>query len=126
MLLVKGGLLPAPTHKIPGDAYANVVPRPGSFKRPQCHHDLWFAKREWFAAHGLDVNNTAYLRWVEGTPHGGTPGNWQFHQDWHGDFEDDWTAFINAENPEIPYTESQILQFMTSLRASYPAKGKRP
>lgn len=56
---------------------------------------------------GLNVNDPAFGRWVEGTPPGG-------HQRWTPAFRGEWDAFIEA-NPNA--TRQQVLDFMNRLRA---------
>jgi hypothetical protein len=100
--LVDGGFLPyAKSRAGAAAALAARVPKPAHLKLPQHHHDLWFAKADWFAIHGLDVNDPTYLRRVEGTPDGGAPAGWQLHQNWHGDFERVWNTFISAESATV-------------------------
>jgi hypothetical protein len=80
-------------------------PPPG-MRNPQAHHDLPQRFRRRFASVGLDVDNPAYGRWVEGTP----PGR---HQRWSREFNDAWIEFFNQHaNP----TRRQVLREMNRLR----------
>jgi RHS repeat-associated protein len=81
---------------------------PASMTNPQAHHDLPQADR--FKPHwnreGLDIDDPAHGRWVEGTP----PGK---HQNWSKKFNDEWDEFFD-KNPKA--TREQILDKMNELR----------
>jgi hypothetical protein len=72
--------------------------------KPEAHHDLPRAFRERFEAEGLDVDDPAFGRWVEGGPVGG-------HQKWSAEFNAEWRAFLRT-NPN----RGQILEFMERVR----------
>jgi hypothetical protein len=81
---------------------------PEGMKNPQAQHDLPWTFRDWFAAEGrgLNVNDPAHGRWVEGTP----PGE---HQRWSYEFEQEWHTYIR----DYPYaTRNQVLNHMNVLR----------
>ena len=81
---------------------------PANMKRPQAHHDLPQKFRNKFEKAGLDIDDPAYGRWVEGGPVGG-------HQKWSGAFQDEWEEFFATfPNP----TRDQILDQMQKLRAN--------
>ncbi|HWE95558.1 MAG TPA: PKD domain-containing protein, partial [Tepidisphaeraceae bacterium] len=105
----------------------NLGAPPARFTNPQAHHDLPWTFKDWFAAHGIDVNQAQYGRWVEGTPPGGDPANWRFHQGWTPRFNSDWSAFIEAETAADRagrlYTQAEILDKMASMRSAYPVGG---
>ncbi|MDB5357073.1 MAG: hypothetical protein JWN24_3526 [Phycisphaerales bacterium] len=102
----------------------NLGAAPGSLKVPQAHHDLPWTFKDWFAAHGIDVNEAQYGRWVEGTPPGGDPANWRFHQGWTPQFQKDWAEFMEIERTSgIVYSRQQILNKMADMRVAYPSGG---
>jgi hypothetical protein len=83
---------------------------PSNMVNPQAHHDLPWTYREWFAGEGrgLNVNDPAYGRWVEGTP----PGP---HQMWSNDYELEWMTF-KSNNPNA--NKLQVLNFLEKLLSS--------
>ena len=76
--------------------------KPADMENPQAHHGLPWKFKDWFAAHGLDVNQAEYGFWVEREP----------HQHWSRDYNDMWGEFIEA-NPFA--TSEKIIQFMGQL-----------
>jgi RHS repeat-associated protein len=82
---------------------------PKGMKKPEAHHDLPQADR--FKSHwereGLDINDPAHGRWVEGGPVGD-------HQKWSNEFNKEWDTFFK-EHPEA--TREQILGKMNDLRS---------
>ena len=100
----------APTNR--GGLRVDLLSRgqpPAGMRNPNAHHDLPWEHREWMASEGrgLNVNDSAYGRWVEGTPPGG-------HQRWTPGFRAEWDAFIEA-NPNA--SRGQVLDFLNRLRA---------
>ncbi len=89
----------------------------------QVHHDLLWSKREWFAAHGLDVNDKIFGRWVVGRVDKHKHREFVLHQDWHRDFNAQWRAFELAEDAEDPYSASEIITRMNALRNDFPSRG---
>lgn len=87
---------------------------PAGMTNGQVHHNLPWAFKDWFASagRGLNVNDTQFGRWVEGTP----PG---MHQDWKSTYNSAWRTWID-QNPNA--TREQVLQFLDALLASgqYP------
>lgn len=83
-------------------------PKPPHLKKPQAHHDLPQAER--FQKHwnrlGIDIDDPAYGRWVEGGPNGN-------HQKWSYEFNKEWDKFFE-KYPEA--TLEQVLDFMRILR----------
>jgi hypothetical protein len=80
---------------------------PAGMQNPQAHHDLPQAFRDQFERAGLDIDNPAYGRWVEGSP----PGR---HQNWSYEFNQEWRAFFRRKpNP----SRQEILDQMNRLRA---------
>lgn len=81
---------------------------PSGMIKPQAHHDLPQADRfqpHWNRA-GLDIDDPAFGRWVEGGPVGD-------HQKWSKTFNDEWDAFFD----QFPAaTRDQILDQMNKLR----------
>ena len=81
---------------------------PPWMKNAQAHHDLPQAKEfqpHWKRA-GLDINDPAYGRWVQGSPQGS-------HQNWSHAFNKEWRAFFK-KYPEA--SREQILKKMDELR----------
>ena len=95
----------APTNRR-GLRDAMGAPPPG-MTNPQAQHDLPWALREWFAKHGLNVNDPWFGRWIEGTPPGG-------HQRWTREFQNEWEDFIRKKGDGA--TREEILEFMERLR----------
>jgi hypothetical protein len=133
--LVRGGTLPPPAD--PG-ALARVMkerkPIPAGMHNPQAHHELPWVHKKWFAEHGLDVNDPAYGRWVEGNPKTWEwykawlkqKKDWEFHQNWSADYNEAWRQFIRNEVPTTPYTRERIVGFLDGLRPDFPSKGIPP
>ncbi|KAA3610782.1 MAG: hypothetical protein DWQ01_07675 [Planctomycetota bacterium] len=80
---------------------------PSGMVKPQAHHDLPQKFRDRFERAGLDIDDPAHGRWVEGGPAGN-------HQKWTRAFNDEWEAFFN-KHPR-PSSE-QILKERDRLRA---------
>ncbi len=87
---------------------------PKNMKNPQAHHNFPWTFRNWFAekGRGINVNNPAYGRWVEGTP----PGK---HQSWSAEYEAQWASYIDSY-PKA--TRTDVNSFLISLLHS----GKYP
>jgi RHS repeat-associated protein len=87
---------------------------PSDLVNPQAHHNLPWEHRDYFAGpgRGLNVNDAAFGRWVEGTP----PG---LHQNWSRRYGRAWAAWI-SENPNA--SRQEVLNFLQSLLNSglYP------
>lgn len=81
--------------------------RPAGMRNAQAHHDLPKAFRDKFQKVGLDIDDPAYGRWVEGTP----PGR---QQNWSPAFNKAWEDFF-TDTPKP--TRQQILREMNRLRS---------
>ncbi len=83
---------------------------PRGMQNPQVHHELPWKFKDWFAGpgRGLNVNDPAFGRWVEGTP----PGQ---HQNWSWAYNDAWETFIQ-QNPNAD--RWQVLAFLSRLLSS--------
>ena len=83
---------------------------PSWMKNAHAHHDLPQAKR--FQDHwkrvGLDINDPAYGRWVQGGPQGS-------HQSWSRAFNEEWRSFFKQNSQA---TREEILKHMEKLRKS--------
>ena len=94
---------------------AGNVP-PNGMRNPQAHHNLPWKFRDWFAGpgRGLNVNDSMFGRWVEGTP----PGQ---HQNWTRLYQDAWEDFI-ARNPAA--TRQEVIDYLNQLLSSgqFPAQ----
>jgi|GEM_PF-3123679 len=96
-------------HNKCGSLRNNLGDPPSGLQRPQAHHDLPQAdrfKEHWERA-GLDNDNAAYGRWVEGGPVGN-------HQKWSAEFNREWDQFFER-SPNA--TREQILEQMEALRS---------
>ncbi len=84
---------------------------PAGVVKPQWHHDLPQARE--FQHHwervGLNIEDPAYGRWVEGGPVGN-------HQKWSYEFNKEWREFFKA-NPKA--TREEILRKMYEMREKY-------
>jgi hypothetical protein len=83
---------------------------PTGFVKPEAHHNLPWIFRDWFAGQGrgLDVNDSQFGRWVEGSPHGP-------HQNWTAAYEQAWRIFIR-NNPNA--SRQDVLNYLSQLLAS--------
>lgn len=89
-----------------------------SYNIAQAHHDFPWARKDWFAAHGLDVNNPVFGRWVSDAEH------YSWHHDAEPAFNNVWIKYIADEAHEnSPYTIDQILQKLAEVRAQFPVTG---
>jgi len=93
-------------------------PTGGTF---DAHHDFPWAHREWFANHGIDVNDPAYGRWVATDIHG------QWHGNRGGQFNAWWGEWIEQEKNVMsqrghPYTMQEIFQKLIDCRQEFPDK----
>jgi hypothetical protein len=84
---------------------------PAGMKNPQAHHDLPRKHREKFEDAGLDIDDPAHGRWVEGTP----PGK---HQNWSKKFNDEWDKFFDGFEGKQPPTAKEILDKKNELVGS--------
>jgi len=105
----RGGGTGQPSPRAPrGGLRARMGDPPSGMIRPQAHHDLPQADRfrpHWSRA-GLDIDDPAFGRWVEGGPVGD-------HQKWSKAFNDEWDAFFD----QFPgATRDQIIDHMNRLR----------
>jgi hypothetical protein len=88
------------------------LPRPSSLHA--AHHDFPWAQKEWFARHGIDVNNPAFGRWIKKDRH----GSWHGNQG--GEFNAWWREFERIEPPDQPYTMQEIIQKLIECRQQFP------
>jgi len=89
-------------------------------KGHQAHHDFVWKQREWFADHGIDVNNPAFGRWVPKKLH----KKWhnqepQFNKFWENIIEEE-RVWRDAGNP--PYTRQKMLDLLIEVRTLYPVE----
>jgi hypothetical protein len=89
-----------------------ISPRPSSIH--EAHHDFPWARRDWFAEHGIDVNDPAYGRWVKKEEHRGWHG-WR-----GGEFNAWWNQWIAEELEEQLYTKQEIIQKLIECRQQFP------
>jgi hypothetical protein len=110
-----GRIDPPETH---GDLKRAMIDMEDSYPRPRngvfdAHHDFPWAERDWFARHGINVNDPAYGRWIRKDRHG----------EWHGwaggEFNAWWRQWINDELPDQPYTMQQIFQKLVECRQRF-------
>lgn len=125
----KAGIVWKPMSKSGARARAKRLkgdPPPGMVN-PQIHHDCPLEFQEWFLAHGIDINDPQFTRYIPQSAHGNilhikdppyTPANTGTYG---GRWNAEWKAFIDAEDTTTiggGYTREQVIQFMESLRAS--------
>ncbi|HEV3137719.1 MAG TPA: hypothetical protein VGZ26_07435, partial [Pirellulales bacterium] len=83
---------------------------PAGMTKPEAHHDLPRMFASEFSAKGLDIEDPAFGRWVEGGPVGG-------HQRWSSQFNNEWRDFFSQFPANGPGpTREQILSYMNKLR----------
>jgi hypothetical protein len=95
-----------------GTAFPPPV-RPANLSDYHAHHMLQWFRKDWFAAHGLDVNDPRFGRWVAHARHSSN----------HYEFNTEWGNFIDREHikgtlnsaGEREYTQEQILEFALEL-----------
>jgi hypothetical protein len=108
---------PIPLAKGRGELRRNMMragPVPTLYK-VQAHHDFPYKFNEWFAEHGVNVNNPAFGRWVAESDHD------LWHKRSMPKFNDFWETWIEAEKVQsVPYTYQQILDKLAQARATYP------
>jgi hypothetical protein len=105
------------------DRMAAISPRPGGllgWMKYEAHHDLPWEMKEWFARHGIDVNDAAYGRWA----------NKADHKAWHqgdgrgGAFNAWWRKVEDDErldmlNGNSPLTKLQIIEKLEECRSIF-------
>ena len=78
---------------------------PVSSEVVHAHHMLPWMFKDWFAAHGLDVNDPRFGAWVRQAVHQ-APGELS-----HSRFNAAWEAFMQREVREgIEFTQEEILR----------------
>lgn len=125
LLAGNGGRIPVPTNRNglknrmldigPAPSWGRSVRGPSGKQQitARAHHDFPWKEREWFAEHGIDVNDPAFGRWVSETDHV------QFHNATTPKYNDFWDQFISKEDPNNPYTIGQILDELLKAREKY-------
>lgn len=112
--------------RVPGDkehgklrkAMENIGAPPG--RDYDAHHDFPWAERQWFADHGIDVNEPGYGRWIQKDKHGGWHG-------WRGGQFNAWWRAVKADEATIisnggqPFTKQQIVQKLVECRQQFPS-----
>lgn len=94
------------------DRMKKLVPKPSALHH--AHHDLIWEEVEWFADHGIDVNNVAFGRWVDDATHK------LWHRQMTPKFNDFWKEFIQIERNGGPrYSKQQILDKLAEARSIY-------
>lgn len=90
------------------------VAKPGDLF--DAHHDLPWSEREWFAKHGVNVNNPAFGRWVHKADHDlwhKGAGGGSFHQFWYDFMEEEATSGTRK-------TILDILAALEQCRSRFP------
>jgi hypothetical protein len=91
-----------------------VGPRP-SFSKPQAHHDFPWKHVEWFAQHGIDVNNPAFGRWVTEREH------ILWEKQLPITYEKYWDLVREEETARgILFTIQELLDKLAQARAQFP------
>ncbi|MFN7021778.1 MAG: DUF2380 domain-containing protein [Phycisphaerales bacterium] len=94
------------------------LPRPGPGF--QIHHDCPVEFQEKFLAHGIDINDQAFTRWVPEAAHrnilhrGNSPQN--RGGAWNEEWRRFWGRFERPVNPDPPPTRQQVIMFIEDLR----------
>ena len=88
----------------------------------EAHHDFPWAEKEFFADHGIDVNNPAFGRWVS------TQDHRLFHTRTNDEYLEYWRDFIRSEaafkaKNGRPYGIAEILDKLAEARRLYPVLG---
>ena len=117
-----GSITPPTRRATLKDRMAAISPRPGGlfgWLKYEAHHDLPWQMRDWFADHGIDVNDAAYGRWANKTD----------HKRWHkgangGEFNDWWLSIKADEAVSIrggsdPLTKLQIIEKLEECRGKF-------
>ena len=89
------------------------------FATAEAHHDFPWQFQQWFAKHGLDVNEPAFGRWVSEFDH------IAWHNKMMPKFNDFWDNFWQQERIQImnggpPFTKQEIIDKLAEARALYP------
>ncbi len=88
------------------------------FPTAQAHHDFVWAEREWFAGHGIDVNDPAFGRWVSEADHK------LWHERMSPKFNEFWDEFIKREKAitaggGLPFSVQEVLDKLAEARSRY-------
>ena|GEM_PF-3903416 len=87
--------------------------KPKPFADAHAHHDFPWAFRDWFALHGIDVNDPAFGRWVSRTDH----DRWHLEEPKFNDF---WQEYIDIETETgVRYTKQQIIDMLIEAPSIY-------
>jgi hypothetical protein len=105
------------------DRMAAISPRPGGlfgWMKYEAHHDLPWEMKDWFAKHGIDVNDAAYGRWANKADHKA------WHQgDGRGGAFNAWWRQIEIDEIEdtsrggVPLTKLQIIEKLEECRSIF-------
>lgn len=93
-------------------------PPPGMVK-PHIQHDCPVEFQEWFLAHGVDINDPQFTRYVPEAPHLNIIHSKQPPYNYHsgGAWNATWKVFKDAENINgSGYTRDQVIEEMYRLR----------
>jgi hypothetical protein len=139
-LSTSGGPIDPPTKKMHGDlrkAMEAIGPKPKwgktapklcrdgkyrSYEIAEAHHDLAWKHRNWFAKHGLNVNNPAFGRWASKADH------YIWHNEMSPNFNEVWDAYKLSEDEIVenggnPFTAAEILQKLQEVRSIFVVTG---
>ena len=111
-----GGPIQAPLRREglrEGMERVSLIPK-HAYPNPQAHHDFPWKHKDWFAEHGIDVNNPAFGRWVKRERHTyiekQAPINYEVH----------WDQIRALEDSLSPYTFDQLMEKLAIARAGFP------
>ena len=100
------------------DRMAAISPRPGGlfgWMKYEAHHDFPWEMKEWFARHGIDVNDAAYGRWANKADHKA------WHQGAGGGLYNSWWLAIEANEKAsgVILTKLQIIEKLEECRSIF-------
>ena len=73
--------------------------------------------QEWFTAHGIDINDPQFTRWVEKSKHTNIIHRGNSPQNPGGAWNAEWRAYRDAENLNgTGYSRDAVIQKMIDLR----------
>ena len=86
--------------------------------KPEAHHDFPWKHKDWFAQHGIDVNNPAFGRWMSKKRHA------YIEKQAPVTYEQYWDQIRISEADRIggegPFTFVELLDKLAEAREAYP------
>lgn len=97
---------------------AEGFPRPTS--NHHIHHDFPIQFQDWFLAHGIDINEPAFTRWIHKDGHLGLLHSKKppYNHSRGGAWNAEWQRFKDAEDAgSIGYTRDEVISKLDELRS---------